>query len=71
MAGEWGQGKGQDPAVPQHSPPECAPKSQPHPLTSAPLSEAGALAASAGYQGRVGGHSHDTRSGAAAAPKGQ
>ena len=41
------------------------------PVTSAPLSVAGALVATAGYRGQVGGHSHDIRSGAAAAQKGQ
>lgn len=45
--------------------------SRTQPVTSVPLSVAGAPVATAGYRGQVGGHSHDIRSGAAAAQTGQ
>lgn len=46
-------------------------ESQPHPpVTSEPLSVAGALVATSGYHGQVGGYSHDIHSGAVATQKG-
>ena len=71
MAGEGAMGRSQDGTHRPHSQPVPWSPSRTPPVTSVPLSVAGAPVATAGYRGQVGGHSHDIRSAAAAAQTGQ